>query len=195
MIAAGVDVQKICNICYEQNPTFRCRTCTYIVCVECMSKLVSQKCPQCRNMSRAGPPPQPWHYNIDVVGKIVHHENPSVEDSQVPELVLHNTGMSCCNISYPEEGTLTHRLLHAFIHKLQCMATSIIMIGVTMGIGALMYVITGQAHIFDSPKDTFGIILVMMMMFIAGLICEYVTFFCSVGCCVACAPRRHIIRV
>ena len=41
------DVQ--CHLCEENNLEYRCFACNYILCKECLRKLIHLNCPQCRN--------------------------------------------------------------------------------------------------------------------------------------------------
>ena len=52
MISEAKCVNKTCNICYEEIPSFHCSQCSFVICNTCKSAMsqlnVDNKCSQCR---------------------------------------------------------------------------------------------------------------------------------------------------
>jgi DNA-directed RNA polymerase subunit RPC12/RpoP len=41
--------RQYCHLCEENNIEYKCSTCNYILCKECLQKMIRLNCPQCRN--------------------------------------------------------------------------------------------------------------------------------------------------
>ena len=41
--------RQYCNLCEENNIKYKCSTCNYSLCKECLQKIIRLNCPQCRN--------------------------------------------------------------------------------------------------------------------------------------------------
>ena len=194
MISSGTNIHDICNICYDTLPTYRCKTCTHVVCSLCLPKLTKPICPQCRKPSSAN---EKWHCKIDGIEQIEQIEQ-IPNNVVVDRHVLNDTRCTwfqCWNVSFEcvddamcnRLKTITHRITHVLTMLIVC-----------AGIGALAYIITGNGHILDGPRSAVGIFLLLMLLMITGLLCIYIIFvaiLCISGCCLALESQTRSDRI
>ena len=78
MISPSINIQKNCDLCLDKLTDIKCKTCTYIICNNCISKLQNQECPQCRRSSyqESDNKINNWYIGndiVDIVQPYIHH--------------------------------------------------------------------------------------------------------------------------
>lgn len=87
MISSSINVQKNCDLCLDNLTDIKCKTCTYIICNNCISKLQYQKCPQCRRSTyqESDNTLNNWYIGndiIDIVQPYIHHIDIEAQQTQ-----------------------------------------------------------------------------------------------------------------
>ena len=88
MISEAKCVNKTCNICYEEIPSFHCSQCSFVICKTCKSAMsqlnIDNKCSQCRKE-------KPWLKAYELNSEISNN----IDETNIPVYIYQDNNSSC----------------------------------------------------------------------------------------------------
>lgn len=88
MISEAKCINKTCNICYEEMPSFHCSQCSFVICNTCKSAMsqlnIDNKCSQCRKE-------KPWLKAYELNSEISNN----MDETNIPVHIYQDNDCSC----------------------------------------------------------------------------------------------------
>lgn len=175
MISSSIIVQKNCDLCLDNLTDIKCKTCTYIICNNCISKLQYQKCPQCRRSTyqESDNTLNNWYIGndiIDIVQPYIHHIDIEAQQTQQTQQI-----------------SIKHCICKKIRHICTFIIYTIAFLILTISIGCIM---NGMSENNITPADDSlsSILIVCMAYSLIGIIWLIILIIClfCIRLCIFC---------